>query len=79
MKLPHHSPRPHGSAVVVMLVILAILGIFVVANAKRLHQLTQELKIVERRQMERFHAVPTITNLVEVAPSTNAPASHERH
>ena len=76
MHLNCNSRHRHGSAVVVMLVILAILGIFVVANAKRLHQLTQELKIIERRQMERFHAVPTIT--LTITP-TNAPASHEPH
>lgn len=57
------KPRPHsqtrrGSAVVIMLVILSILGIYVVANAKRLHQLEQELKIIERRQLERYSPAP---------------------
>jgi hypothetical protein len=73
MKLPRHFQRPRGFAVVAILVILSILGIFVVANAKRLHQLNQELKIVERRQIERYHTPPA------TAPSTNSPVSRDPH
>lgn len=73
MKLIRHSSQPRGSAVVVMLVIIAILGIFVVANAKRLHQLKRELKIVERRQLEKFHPPPSTTNVVKHADLTNQP------
>ena len=69
--LLRHSQNTRGSAVVVMLVILAILGIFVVANAKRLHQLSQELKIVERRQLEKFRRPTVTTNIVERVSFTN--------
>lgn len=73
MKRIRHSSQPRGSAVVVMLVIIAILGIFVVANAKRLHQLKRELKIVERRQLEKFLPPPSTTNVVQHADFTNQP------
>jgi len=52
-------------AVVVMLVIMAILGILVVANAKRLHALGRELKIVEQRQVERLQPESRATNRVD--------------
>jgi len=73
MKLTLHSSQPRGSAVVVMLVIIAMLSIFVVANAKRLHQLKRELNIVERRQLEKFHPPPDTTNIVKHADFTNQP------
>ncbi len=71
MKLRPPSPKPGGLAVIAMLIILSILGIFVVANAKRLHQLHTELKIVEHRQMERLQMEPPATL------STNSPALRE--
>jgi len=60
-------PRQAGSAVIVVIGILAILLIYIGANLRTLHCLGRELRLVERQQLRRLAA--------ECAPpATNAPA-----
>jgi hypothetical protein len=68
----HLSPRSdfccrpaaqRGVAVIVVLALLAIVFIYVSANARALYQLGRELKLVEQQQLRR---------LAQPLPSTNA-------
>jgi hypothetical protein len=64
MKLPSRitSRRDHGSAVVVMIVLLGLMLIFVFANIKTLHFMDRELKLIEKRQLQRLSATAHATN-----------------
>jgi len=48
--------RQRGSAVIVVLVLLAIVFIYIGYNARALHYLARELAIVERQQIRRLEA-----------------------
>ena len=79
MKLPiqNASRRNHGSAVVVMIILLGLMLIFVFANLKTLHFIDRELKLIEKRQVQRLSAkaLAMHTNLqiqTNVIPSTNS-------
>jgi hypothetical protein len=75
MKLPAiHAPRSalharrsrarrSGSAVIIVLALLAIILIYVAANLRTLYTLSSELRLLERRQVQR---------LQKAAPATNA-------
>jgi hypothetical protein len=54
------SPRQaeRGTAVVVVLVYLAIVFACVASNARTLHSLGRELRLIERRQVHRLSAPP---------------------
>ena len=54
--------RNHGSAVVVMIVLLGLMLIFVFANVKTLHFMKRELKLIETRQLQRLSATAPTTN-----------------
>lgn len=63
--------RQDGSAVIVIMVLLAMMLIYVGANLKTLHALQRELKLIEIRQVQRVQAravAPSQGNTV----STNA-------
>lgn len=62
MLVPIASRRNHGSAVVVMIVLLGLMLIFVFANVKTLHFLNRELKLIEKRQLQRLSATAHATN-----------------
>jgi hypothetical protein len=53
---PRHAER--GTAVVVVLLYLAIVFAYVAANARTLHSLGRELRLIERRQVHRLSAPP---------------------
>ncbi len=55
----------NGSAVIVLLALLTLMVLFVFANLKTLNYLSRELKLVERRQVER----------VQKSSITNAPVA----
>ncbi len=69
MKIPKHqihSRHPErGSAVIVTLAMLAIMLLCVGANTIAIRTLSRELKLVEKKQMQR---------LQHAAPATAAPA-----
>lgn len=74
MKLTQLTPlrrRQDGSAVIVVFAILALILIFSTANQRTLHLLSEELRLLDRQQiqnLERFYST---------APLTNAPTELE--
>lgn len=63
--LPVEFRRKNGSAVIVLLALLSLMVLFVFANLKTLSYLSRELKLVEKRQLER----------VQKSSATNAPVA----
>jgi hypothetical protein len=64
---PHAARAPRrqsGSAVIVVLALLAIILIYVAGNLRTMANLGRELKLVERQQIHRLQAA---------APNTNSP------
>lgn len=43
-----------GSAVLVVMILLACLALFIMANASALHTLKQELKLIEQQQLKKY-------------------------
>jgi hypothetical protein len=68
--MPIAARRDHGSAVVVMIVLLGLMLIFVFANVKTLHFMSRELKLIEKRQIQRLSATTPATHQ-NTADSTN--------
>ena len=77
MKLPLQiaSRRDHGSAVVVMIVLLGLMLIFVFANVKTLHFMKRELKLIETRQLQRLNARVLVTNQAAQACTNTTPSA----
>jgi hypothetical protein len=72
--LRNASRHDHGSAVVVVIVLLGLMLIFVFANLKTLHFIDRELKLIEKRQLQRLSAtVPATNNSNQIL--TNSPPS----
>jgi hypothetical protein len=82
MKISSHpvSKRENGSAVIVMLALLAFILAFIIANVHVLSDLHGELKIIEQKQVRRLNhsatnappksAGMTVTNLIAVGQTT---------
>lgn len=76
MKTPAQTNRERGFfATILMVAILGIILIFVAANAKRLHQLDQELRLVEQRQISRHHPPAPTTNCIPAKGRPDLPAA----
>ncbi len=81
MKTTAHSPRStrrrarqSGMAVIVVLALLAIILVYIGANARALHQLGRELKLVEQQQIHRVALPQQKTNPpVALAPENAGP------
>ncbi len=54
--------RQQGTAMIVVLALLAIILIYVADNLQTLHHLGRELKLLEQRQIRRLQAAPETTN-----------------
>ena len=67
----HEGER--GSAVAVLLVMLAIMLILVAANGKTLLHLQKELRFIERQQTQRLNAAQTNAIVVIPPPAVAAP------
>jgi len=63
--------RQHGSAVIVVIALVAIVLIYVAGNVRTLHFLTREVKLVEERQVRRLAAIK-IPRTAVVAPAAEA-------
>ena len=78
MKLPplrkaRPQPRQSGSAVVVVLALLAILLVYVAGNIRTLANLGRELRLLERQQTRRLQTAALGTNASPaVISSTNS-------
>lgn len=66
MKIRRDSHSSRGSAVIVVLALLALLLVYVNANLTSLHRLGRDLKAIERHQLRRLQTL---------APQTNAPSA----
>ena len=64
---PRIGSHQNGSAVIVVLALLAILLVYLGFNAITLHTLSQEVKAVEKRQVHRLQALGGGTNAQAVA------------
>jgi len=62
-----------GVAVIVVLALLAIILLYIGANARTLYQLGRELKVIERHQLHRLAQPQSRTNSIP-APIHAAPA-----
>ena len=78
-KKPAHRTRhrERGSAVLVVLILLSVMLIYVKANLKVLSQLKSELRLIEKRQLEKFASPPSAslstTNAVGAEQEKRAP------
>ena len=73
---PHNSRsrrRQSGSAVIVVIALLAILLVYVAGNIRTLSNLGRELRLLERQQTRRLQGAALRTNLPPaVISSTNS-------
>ena len=70
----HENSAPrnqHGSAVLILLILLDIMLVLVAANYKSVVYLQRDLKSIERRQIERWNSVQTNATVV-ARPSLEA-------
>ena len=58
-RCPRHQS---GSAVIVVMALVAIIFVYVAGNLKTLANLGRELKLLERQQIRRLQNVPAKTN-----------------
>lgn len=70
MKLPvtKSSRDQKGTAVLVVIALLAIVLVFVTGNLRALHLLRNDLRIVEAQQTNRLARVELVTNASPPAP-----------
>jgi hypothetical protein len=54
--------RQAGSAVIVVMALLAIILVYVAGNLRTLHNLGRELRFIEQQQIRRLHKVTQTTN-----------------
>jgi len=57
-----HQPQQSGSAVIVVLALLALMLIYIAANSRTLSSLGRELKLLELQQIHRLETTPARTN-----------------
>jgi hypothetical protein len=55
---PRRPTHQSGTAVIVVLVIIAILMIYVAANIRTLNNVGRELKLIEQKQVRRLQGPP---------------------
>jgi hypothetical protein len=59
-----------GSAVLIIILLLAIMLVYVLANLRALHYLSRELKLIDRRQVERWKENSAKTSTPETNRNT---------
>ncbi len=57
---PHRSSA--GSAVLVVFMVLAVVGVLIICNTRILYSLKQELRMVEEKQLRKFAPAAVHTN-----------------
>ena len=70
---PTHSRS--GMAVIVVLAFLAIILIYLAANARTLHWLERDLKLLEQKQVQRLEGANVKTNSIKALPNQSAPTN----
>jgi hypothetical protein len=76
LSIGNNAERSRGSAVLVMIVLLALMLIFVFANLRTLHFMDRELKLIEKRQVLRLNST-SAEPASSAAASTNAVPARE--
>ena len=75
----HHSrvtdQSRRGMAVIIVLAFLAIILIYLAANARTLHWLARDLELVEQKQVQRLAGTNIKTNSIQALPNQVAPAN----
>jgi len=61
-----------GTAVIVVVALLSIILLYIAANARTLHYLGRELKIIEKQQIRKLAAAGARTNSVQTLVTTNS-------
>jgi hypothetical protein len=69
-RIPTHSRS--GMAVIIVLAFLAIILIYLAANARTLHWLERDLKLIEQKQVQRLAGTNIKTNSIEGLPNRSA-------
>jgi hypothetical protein len=64
-----------GMAVIIVLAFLAIILIYLAGNARTLYWLERDLKVVEKKQVQRLGGMNIKTNSVGTAPYQSAPTN----
>ena len=67
--------RQRGSAVLVLIVLLGLMLIFIGANLKSLHIMSRELKLIEKRQVQRLQSVPAVPEPAKTTGGENRPGT----
>jgi hypothetical protein len=76
MKIQLSMNRQGGSAVIVMLALLALILVFASANMRSLANLERETRKIEQKQIRRLEAHGATNAVVALATAgTNAPAA----
>ena len=61
----------HGSATLVVFILLTIMVTLVVANARTLHHLKWELRLIEQRQLKKFNAPTNAPPALRAPPGSS--------
>jgi hypothetical protein len=61
-----------GTAVIVVVALLSIILLYIAANARTLHYLGRELKIIEKQQIRKLATAGPTTNSVQTLVTTNS-------
>jgi hypothetical protein len=64
------SRRRDGSAVIIVIVLLGIMVTFTVGNTLLLQNLKQELRLIERKQLKKYDAMPHVKAVTNAVPET---------
>ncbi len=70
---PHSPRRQAGSAVLIVFMLLAVMGVFIVVNNRILYSLKQELKLIEQKQLRKFATTNAVANAVGSNPGYQMP------
>jgi hypothetical protein len=67
-----------GSAVLVVFILVTLMVAITIANAKALHVLQQEIRLIEKRQLRKFAVQPSAVNTNRVPAITTMPENAQR-
>jgi hypothetical protein len=70
---PGAQATERGSAIMVVLILVAVMSVIVVSNGVALRHLKQEIKLVEQRQKRNLESTNSIPKISQPS-STNSPA-----
>ena len=63
--------RQNASALVAVLMVLALISAFSIATAQRMYALKRDLKLIVQKQLLKFQSAPGTTNQVGVTRKPN--------